>query len=130
MASKKIVLCDTNIIIEFLKETPLVVLNLDSIGKDSIYISSITAGELYFGALNKAELSLIRKKITSLVHIPITESISDIFEDLMIKYSLSHKLAIPDAIIAATALYFDIELFTYNLKDFRFIKDLRLYTQR
>ena len=130
MASKKIILCDTNIIIEFLKETPTVVANLDDIGKDSIYISSITAGELYFGALNKVELSFIRKKINSLVHIPITEPISDIFEDLMIKYSLSHKLAIPDAIIAATALYFDIELFTYNLKDFRFIKDLKLYNPK
>ena len=130
MASKKIVLCDTNVIIEFLKETSVVVDNLDFIGKDSIYISSITAGELYFGALNKVELIIIRKRINSLVHIPITESISDIFEDLMIKYSLSHKLTIPDAIIAATALYFDIELYTYNLKDFRFIKGLRLYTPR
>jgi len=130
MASKKIVLCDTNVIIEFLKETSVVVDNLDFIGKDSIYISSITAGELYFGALNKVELNIIRKRINSLVHIPITESISDIFEDLMIKYSLSHKLTIPDAIIAATALYFDIELYTYNLKDFRFIKGLRLYTPR
>ena len=129
MASKKIVLCDTNIIIEFLKETESVVDCLDIIGKDSIYISSVTAGELYFGALNKSELNTIRKKINSLVHIPITEPISDIFEDLMVEYSLSHKLSIPDAIIAATALYFDIELFTYNIKDFRFIKDIRLYNK-
>ena len=127
MASKKIILCDTNIIIEFLKETPKDVENIESLGKDSIYVSSITVGELYFGALNKVELNKIRKKINSLVHIPITEAISDIFEDLMLKYSLSHKLTIPDALIAATALYFDIELFTYNLKDFRFIKGLRLF---
>jgi predicted nucleic acid-binding protein len=127
MAKKKIILCDTNIIIEYLKDNPGVVEKLDSIGKDSIYISSITVGELYFGALNKAELNQIHKKINSLVHIPIIEPISDIFEDLMLKYSLSHKLAIPDAIIAATALYFDIEIFTYNLKDFRFIKSLRLF---
>ena len=73
MVSKKIILCDTNVIIEFLKETPDIVDNLDFIGKDSIYISSITAGELYFGAINKGELNIIRKKINSLVHIPITE---------------------------------------------------------
>ena len=118
MVSKKIILCDTNIIIEFFKGTPIVVEALNFIGKDAVYNSLITAGELYFGALNKVELNSIHKKLGSIVHIPITEAITEIFEDLMIKYSLSHKLAIPDAIIAATALYFDIELFTYNVKDF------------
>lgn len=42
-------------------------------------------------------------------------------------YSLSHKLSIPDAIIAATALVYDLELYTLNLKDFRFIPGLTLY---
>lgn len=130
MASKKIILCDTNIIIDFLKGSSVVIENLNEIGKDSVYISTITAGELYYGALNKGELNSIRKKLNSIVHIPITEPISEIFENLMIKYSLSHKLSIPDAMIAATALYFDIELYTLNLKDFKFIKDLRLYNQK
>jgi predicted nucleic acid-binding protein len=40
---------------------------------------------------------------------------------------LSHNLAIPDAIVAATAMYAGMELFTYNQKDFRYIKGLRLY---
>lgn len=130
MASKKIILCDTNIIIDFLKGSSVVIENLNEIGKDSVYISTITAGELYYGALNKTELNSIRKKLNSIVHIPITEPISEIFENLMIKYSLSHKLSIPDAMIAATALYFDIELYTLNLKDFKFIKDLRLYNKK
>ncbi len=127
MASKIIVLCDTNVIIEFFKENPEVVYNIEKIGVDSIYISVITAGELYFGALNKVELNKIRKKLDSIVHIPLNESISDKFEDLMIQYSLSHKLTIPDAIIAATALYYDIELYTYNVKDFKYIDGIRLY---
>jgi predicted nucleic acid-binding protein len=129
MATKKIVLCDTNIIIELLKGTPEVVYNIERIGIDSIYISSITAGELYFGALNKNELVKIRKHIESVVHIPLNESISDIFVTLMIKYSLSHKLSIPDAIIAATAIFYEIELYTFNLKDFRYIEDIVLYTE-
>lgn len=127
MASKIIVLCDTNVIIEFLKETPEVVLNIEKIGTDSIYISVITSAELYFGAINKLELIKIRKNLDSIVNIPFNESISDKFEELMIDYSLSHKLSIPDAIIAATALHYDIELYTYNTKDFRYIEGLRLY---
>jgi len=48
----------------------------------------------------------------------------------MLDYSLSHKLSIPDAIIAATALHYDIELYTYNTKDFRFIEGIKLYEVR
>jgi len=45
----------------------------------------------------------------------------------MEEYSLSHRLSIPDALIASTAIVNDLELFTLNLKDFRFIKGLKLY---
>ena len=42
-------------------------------------------------------------------------------------YKLSHDLQIPDAIIAALSITFDIPLFTYNIKDFKFIPELNLY---
>jgi hypothetical protein len=45
----------------------------------------------------------------------------------MAQYSLSHKLTIPDAMIAATALTHNISLYTLNLKDFRFIQGLQIY---
>ena len=48
----------------------------------------------------------------------------------MIRYSLSHKITIPDALIAATALVHDISLYTLNIKDFRFIEELNLYKPR
>jgi predicted nucleic acid-binding protein len=43
------------------------------------------------------------------------------------KYVLSHKLALPDGFIAASALAYDMELYTLNLKDYRFISGLKLY---
>jgi len=127
MAGQKIILCDTNIIIEFLKNNKDIVDDLTRIGESSVYISTITAAELYFGALNKTELDNIKTKIGKLIHIPLNQDISDIFEKLMLKHSLAHKLSIPDALIAATALYYDLELYTLNIKDFKFIKDIRLY---
>ena len=42
-------------------------------------------------------------------------------------YSLSHRLSLPDALIAAMALEHDLELYTLNIKDFRFILGLRFY---
>jgi predicted nucleic acid-binding protein len=43
------------------------------------------------------------------------------------KYCLSHKLDIEDALIAATAIYHNIELLTLNLKDFQFLPDIKIY---
>ena len=124
---KGLILCDTNIIIEFYKGNDEIVEKLKGIGIEKIAISAITLGELIFGALNNKELSSILKDSKSLNIIPINQSISNRFLGLMQKFSLSHKLAIPDALIAATAIENNFEFFTLNVKDFRFIKDLRLF---
>jgi tRNA(fMet)-specific endonuclease VapC len=46
----------------------------------------------------------------------------------MERYALSHKLTIPDALIAATALVNNVDLYTLNVKDFRFIEGVNLYS--
>jgi len=45
----------------------------------------------------------------------------------MESYALTHKLGLPDALIAATALVHDLELYTLNTRDFRFIAKIKLY---
>ena len=47
---------------------------------------------------------------------------------LLESYALSHRLSVPDALIAATALRHNLKLYTFNLKDFRYIEGLTLYT--
>jgi len=47
----------------------------------------------------------------------------------MSRYSLSHKVSIPDMLIAATAISHDLELYTLNTKDFKFIPELNLYSE-
>ncbi len=122
------ILCDTNILVEFYKNDPAVINELRNIGIDQLAISVITQAELYYGAINKAELSQIQKHLNLLNTLPIDQHISTRFIQLMAQYSLSHKLTIPDALIAATALVYDISLYTLNIKDFRFIEGLNLYT--
>lgn len=68
-------------------------------------ISVIVASELIFGALNKRELKKIIKDINSLQIIQINETISKLSMDLLVKYSLSSNLNVPDSLIAATALF-------------------------
>ncbi len=121
------ILCDTNILIELYKNNPQIITELHQIRVNNIAISVITQSELYFGALNKTELNNIKKHL-NLIHIfPLDLTISNQFMELMETYSLSHKLTIPDALIAATALVHEMELYTLNRKDFRFIKGLKLY---
>jgi len=57
----------------------------------------------------------------------INDLISEKYIELMLQYSKSHGLAIPDALIAATALVNNVSLYTLNRKDFIFIAGLTLY---
>lgn len=124
---KKLVLCDTNIIIEFYKGNGKIVEILQKIGVENIVISSVTAAELVFGAINKHELKTINADIAQLNLTLLNEIISEQFLLLMQKYSLSHKLDLPDALIAATAIVNDLELYTLNVKHFKYIHKLKLF---
>ncbi len=127
MEEDEIVLCDTDIIIELYKNNSEVIQVLQKIGQRNIAISTITAGELIYGALNKKEMNKIIKDIESLNNINIDYDICSTFIQLMKKYSLSHNLSLPDGFIAATAIERNLALFTLNKKDFRFIKELKLF---
>lgn len=124
---KNVVLCDTNILIEFYKGNQEIITNLKTIGEENIAISTVTAGELIFGALNKKEVLIIKRDIEHLIIQHITETISLKFVELMLKYSKSHGLAVPDALIASTAIINNVEIYTLNKKDFKYIDEVKLY---
>jgi tRNA(fMet)-specific endonuclease VapC len=121
------ILFDTNILIEIYKGNQSIIENCKFIGQVNIAISDVTCAELLFGARNKKELQLIKKDIDKLIVLPIQQHISKLSVELVAHYSLSHKLTLPDALIAATAIQHNIELYTLNTKDFNFIKEVRLF---
>ncbi|MDL2124394.1 MAG: type II toxin-antitoxin system VapC family toxin [Deltaproteobacteria bacterium] len=123
------ILCDTNIIIEILKGNKRTINIIESIGLENIAISSVTVMELYFGALNKRELNKIKKHLQALNIVHFDTDISESAIKLIERFSKSHGLQIPDAIIAATAMTSKIDLFTFNLKDFKYIDGLKLIKQ-
>ena len=49
-------LCDTNILIEFYKANPSVIKTLQHIGSANIAVSVITKAELFYGARNKLKI--------------------------------------------------------------------------
>lgn len=121
------VLLDTNILIGFWKENAVLQSELQAIGEANFCISSVTEAELLVGARNTQDMLFIRRKLAQLPVVPIEAAICELMTELLTRFVLSHRLGMPDALIAATALHHDLPLYTLNLKDFRYIPGLRLH---
>jgi tRNA(fMet)-specific endonuclease VapC len=121
------ILTDTCVLIEYLKEYPEVKKEFNGIGFENIMLNSIIVMEVIVGARNKVELNSIKKRLNKFHVLEINQSVMDDAGSLLETYCLSHGLKIPDAVIAATARYYDIPLYTFNQKDFRYIPNIKLY---
>lgn len=123
----ELILVDTNIVIEVLKNNLEIVEIVKSIGIENIAVSSITLMELYYGAFNKEEVLKIKQYVKAFETIHIDSKISVKAVGLIEKYARGHNLNLPDALIAATVIENNLQLFTLNLKDFRYIEGLRVW---
>lgn len=131
MATERVI-CDTDVIIDHWNisntrhiQTKNILEN--SIGIDKVILSGVTQMELLVGAMNKSELARINSNLKQFNIMMINNGINLLAVELLQEYKLSHGLALPDALIAATSLFTQFQLFTYNVKDYKFIKGLKLY---
>ena len=76
------------------------------------------------GSKSPSEKKTIRNYLLNFPLIMNTPQSSRIAIELIEKYSNSHGLLLPDAMIAASALENRIVLYTHNISDFRFIEGL------
>ncbi len=120
-------LCDTCILIDYLRGDTNTQQILSSDRTQGLGMSIITYMELLVGAFNKREVNIIKKAFSDFQILEVSASISRKASLLIEQYSKSHGLLIPDALIAATALEYDLPLFTSNISDFRFIPEISLY---
>jgi len=120
------ILIDTNLLVDYFRGNKKVIQFIDKQPKEALAVCSVIAMELFKGSLNKAEFQKIKKTLKGFVMIDLNENISQVALKLSEQYALSHHMGIPDTLIAATALVFDLEIRTYNLKDFQFIPTLRV----
>jgi len=119
------ILLDTNIFIEIYRNNETIASIVDNM--QDIAVCDVVRAELFYGARNKYELKEISEDLEGLHTLPLSPHISEMAVDLVKTYSLSHKLEFADALIAATAIIYDIEVFTLNIKDFVYIPNLKLY---
>lgn len=123
------ILADTCILIDYIKGTTNAINFINETGKQSICINSIIKMEILSGALNKKELKQIKIKLKHLKILPVDQEVLEIATGIIENFALSHNAKIQDCIIAATALIYDVELFTYNTKDFIYIPNIKLFNQ-
>jgi predicted nucleic acid-binding protein len=97
------------------------------------YVESLDAGietiifiECIQGSISNSDKRLIKRTLEKLHYYELTGEIGRLAIELVDIYSNAHGLFLADAVIAATALKNDLTLITYNLGDFKFIKDLKV----
>jgi predicted nucleic acid-binding protein len=117
-------LWDTNTVVYYLQQQypPNAEKFIDTIlSVDFPILSAITEIELLCWKTNtKQDELLLKKFIDEATIIELESAIKTKTADIR----KVHKIKLPDAIIAATAIVFDLTLLTRNLSDFKNIKDV------
>ncbi|WKZ25458.1 MAG: type II toxin-antitoxin system VapC family toxin [bacterium] len=126
-------LIDTNIFVDLLRDN----LDIQNFSvKGDLATCSITLCELYYGAEKTSKPSSSIEGIESLTKdlnlriLDFDENTSKIFAKIKIELEkIGQRLEDFDLMIAATAIQNDMVLVTNNLKHFKRIKGLKIWTQ-
>lgn len=121
MGEKPEILIDTDILIKIYrgnKEHKLVLQDLPH----NLIISCITQMELLIGCNNKKMQDEIEENLQSYKVLLINTQIISTANEIIKKYSFSHKMSVADNLIAATAIFYSLKLYTDNKKHFNFIE--------
>ena len=92
----------------------------------NVGIDTIVYIELIQGSLAKNDREIIRRSLSKIKYYSLTSEIAVQAIELIDTYSATQGLFLADALIASTALYYDLTLVTYNRKHFQFIEGLNV----
>ena len=114
-------LLDTNVVIDFMgRKLP---------ENSKVFLSKIIDDQINISAINKMELlgfQHTEQNLISFVNYSEVYPIHDEVVDKTIDLRKKHKIKLPDAIIAATAIVNGFILISHNIKDFQKIAELQI----
>jgi tRNA(fMet)-specific endonuclease VapC len=127
-------LLDSDWIIDVLNGQQLATQTLITLAPQGLFLSMITYGELYEGAYYSRDpqkaLTDLQTFLTGKTILPLSASIMERFG--VVRGSLPRhvrqQVGDMDLLIAATALHHGLDLVTRNLRDFRLVPGLVIYT--
>jgi len=120
------ILLDSTVLIDLSRGNEDAIGFIDTLRENDqgIAISIISSMELIIGCRNKSEVNKTLEFLGDYPVIDISVPISRKAYQLIIEYSKSHGLVIPDAFIAVTALDESLTLVTSNVRHFDIIEGL------
>ena len=126
------VICDTNIIGKYLFKDPLVLRQINLLGgMKNIYITPIVYIEIIhwlssYQKFTREDRKEIKKFLDELKVLHLNKGISELSIEISKK---DNSLDMPDILIGATGVYYDLPVYTHNLKHFKLIKGITLYKE-
>ena len=131
MATGKKCLVDTSVLIALLRKNEDAKIALESLVANNTYICDITFLEILVGCSTAEKREYALDLLEEYKLLKNNEKISDKSVQLMKRYCVQRSgqpiLRLADCLIAAFAVYYKMELLTFNKKDFDFIQDVYIH---
>lgn len=127
------VICDTNIIGKYLFKDPLVLRQINLLGgMKNIYITPIVYIEIIhwlssYQKFTREDRKEIKKFLDELKMLHLNKGISELSIEISKK---DNSLEPADILIGATGVYYEVPVYTHNLKHFKLIKGITLYKEQ
>jgi predicted nucleic acid-binding protein len=115
-------LFDTDVIIDYLRREPQSIAYIEPLTED-ILISAVTVAELHSG-VREDERPNLELFLSVLDVVPVDLEIAVEAGSMRLQYRKSHRIGLPDALIAATARRVGAPLVTLNQKHFPMLEHL------
>ncbi|MGH7791693.1 MAG: type II toxin-antitoxin system VapC family toxin, partial [Thermodesulfobacteriota bacterium] len=118
------IILDSDIMIDLLRQYPPAVAWLDSLGDEEIILPGFVAMELLQGCSNKAEQDKVEKVLTTFETVWPSPETCDEALNIFARYHLSHHLGLLDTLIGQMAVSLNMPLYTFNRKHYTPIANL------
>jgi predicted nucleic acid-binding protein len=130
----RMVLFDTNVVSYVFKNYPFAALYREHLGHTTPCLALITLAELYCWAelrdWGKDRIRQLESHLEAYLLLPQRREIASCYARVVThRRSVGRPLSVEDALIAATAIVYDIPLVTHNRKDFEQIPDLHIISE-
>ena len=123
----ELVLFDSDVLIDVLRKKTITEALLSSLGSvGPLGISVISRMETIRGCLNREVQQQAEKLLRRFRVIGLDNNVSRRADELIMRYHLGYSLAVADALIAATALEYNLPLLSKNQRDFQFMQEIGL----
>lgn len=122
-------LLDTDVLIDFLRATPAAAKWLEGVSERT-FISSITVAELFAGVREGRERETLEAFVRTFDVLTVDEVVAQRGGLLRRDFGRSHGVGLPDALLAATALVYDLRLVTLNRKHFPMLENIAVPYQK